>query len=656
LLEWFQRETHEVPEISRKLEKDFSELLGENISVPANAAYPWNTRGKNPARVPSWFSKLLNSDDDLVEDWIKSGALLPSPEEMVLVELSRQFNSSASWVFLLHGNVRDYLFDANLGYAPLSDVIESYWLNTCLFGDHPQAVAIRYSLSTGVSLPQVTKGGSHEKKISEDIRSHNEAVKRCAHEDRILQDFVFLSNLLQDCSHPPMLIYFERPGLLFPPGSEWFRTAHCVEHVLRWASQAPKNPHHLVILAADTPDELNPEFRKRVNGIIQLEVPRPSRTLDRRRFLIACLAACNASPVEMILTRLRSRLSQLPWSVSEVGRFAEATAGLSYTGIETCILNILENEVGSDDEALRYIKKQRSELLRAESEGLLEIIEPTHGLDALVGGLDAVRDRLRFIVRSMSDDNARTTQTLAPMGVLFVGPPGTGKSLTAEALAAECAKAGVHYVKMGDFRDMWVGQSERNFSRILKLLETFGKVIVFMDEIDQTEGGARVQGGQHETSRRIFGKLLEFMANQEHRGRILWIAATNMPGSIDPALLRPGRFDLILPFEPPDAAGCRKILDLHLGRHSVDAEISELLLEIAEKMEKEQFTGAEIQLIVTEAARRAFTEQRTAIKGADLEAAFNDYTASPKNTKEYQQMVEDCRRFIPFKSLQRTSS
>jgi transitional endoplasmic reticulum ATPase len=126
----------------------------------------------------------------------------------------------------------------------------------------------------------------------------------------------------------------------------------------------------------------------------------------------------------------------------------------------------------------------------------------------------------------------------------------------------------IQYVRLGDFREMWVGQSERNFSRILQLLQSFGRVIVFMDELDQGEGASR-NVEAHETSRRIFGKLLEFMASPRNRGQILWIAASNRPAKIDPALLRPVRFDLILPFDLPDAAGCREILERHLAATSM---------------------------------------------------------------------------------------
>jgi SpoVK/Ycf46/Vps4 family AAA+-type ATPase len=352
----------------------------------------------------------------------------------------------------------------------------------------------------------------------------------------------------------------------------------------------------------------------------------------------------------MPLTRLKQRNVVLPIDVPGVGRFAEATAGLNYAGIETCLLNIMQQGISSEEDAIAYIKKERGELLRAESEGLIELIEPTRGLKELVGGLTQIRSRLEMIVETLSKED-ETARSLAPMGVLFIGPPGTGKSLAASALAHDCMKAGVQYVKLGDFRDMWVGQSERNFSRILKLLESFGKVIVFIDELDQGEGASRGDE-RHETSRRIFGKLLEFMASPRHRGRILWIAASNRPSLIDAALLRPGRFDLILPFAPPDAAGCREILERHLASHALGVSLSAAMYdEAASGMAAGGFTGAEIELVATETARRVFGRKATAITDADLREVLADYDPETKKTAQYTMMLNECQKFVSFRSM-----
>src|SRR5262249_21903551 len=139
---------------------------------------------------------------------------------------------------------------------------------------------------------------------------------------------------------------------------------------------------------------------------------------------------------------------------------------------------------------------------------------------------------------------------------LLVGPPGTGKTLVAEALAKE---AGFNFVRLGDVRSMWVGESERNLSHVLRVLVELAPVVVFVDEVDQMLG-QRDQGwsGDSGVSARLFARILNFMGRNEHRGRIIWVAATNRPDLLDEAMLR--RFDRVFPFFVPSDIDRSRIL------------------------------------------------------------------------------------------------
>jgi len=646
--DWFAHATDEVPEIAAGVRELYPDRMSDEVD-PARAAYAWNTPG---AKTPAWLDAVLTRLLDVGEDFLQSEAILPSSTDEVLLALSRNFKSAASWVFVVHGNVRDYVFDAHHGYGPFAEILERYWCDTTLFASSStrrDALFVQYSLSGGIELSDDGKNAVSAE-LRKRIDEHRKQTANVLTEERVFRDLSFLRAMLLAADLPAILLYFDRPALLFGPSSDQIRTANGVEYLLRWATAIPELRRHMIVLAADTPEDLHHELRKRVNGIIDIEVPRPASTVERRRFLLACIAACQERSVPMALTRLRQRSVILPIDTKSVERFATATAGLNYTGIETCLLNIMQQGITAEDDALQYIKSERGALLRTESEGLIELVEPSRGLNEMVGGLPEVRTRLHMMVKMLSE-NDDTARSLAPMGALFIGPPGTGKSLAASALAYDCTKAGVQYVKLGDFRDMWVGQSERNFSRILKLLESFGKVIVFIDELDQSEGASRGDE-RHETSRRIFGKLLEFMASPRHRGRILWIAASNRPSLIDAALLRPGRFDLILPFAPPDAEGCREILGKHLDGRALEVQVSEAARDAAANaMAASGFTGAEIELLATEAARRAFTRGATAIADDDLRAVLDDYDPETKKTPQYARMLRESRRFIAFRSL-----
>ena len=658
LAQWLRERTTNVPVLAELLAKSYGDIL-EETAAPADGrwahsgeAYPWNTTWRGAERAPRWLFEFVGHDEDTVVDWLRSGAFLPSPEETLLMDLANHFRANASWVMAGHGNVRDYIFDAHLGYATFPEVLTSHWIDSRLFApgsERLDAAVIGLSISAGLHLVRSVDGGSAGKILRERIGNHRDQNARLGLDDRILCDLALLEDLFEDKTSSPLLVLLERPSLFLGNHRDPGRPSAAVEYLLRWSARIPASPRHLVVLLADEIQELHDDLRKRVNGIVQFELSRPFREIDRRRFLLACHAACGWRPIRLPATRLRARSTGLPFGTHQLRHFSEATAGLNLVGIETCLLSLLEQTDPTDP--LSYLKGQRRELLSSESEGMLEIVEPSGDLSGLVGGLENLKSRLRSIVLGMIAEPGSVARMLVPMGLLFVGPPGTGKSLTASALAAECSKAGVSYVKMGDFRDMWVGQSERKFSRILRVLEAFGQVIVFLDEIDQTEGGSRSRGDRHETSRRIFGKLLEFMADQNHRGRILWIAATNRPGEIDPALLRPGRFDLILPFEPPDARGCAQILLLHLNRCGMPHDFDPpSLAQTGQRLAGRQLTGAEIQLLVIEAGRRSVSAQRSILGREPFLEVLDDYTGQAKTGEEYLKMVEECRRFLPFRS------
>jgi len=654
LRNWLETRTAEVPEVLKALDDAYAELLGKPFDPKDHAEYAWDTKWRDHDSAPRWLRQTLAQRRDVGSELLRSEGIAPAAGDALITDLSRNFRSSAAWVFVIHGNVRDYMFDAHHGFAGLGEVLQSYWVNTSRFafdGEIRERVMLRYTLSGGIELlgdPASAAARELNKRIGDDSTR-----ARMTREERVFHDFSTLRDLLQRADSPPMLLYFERPALLFPATADQFRIGNWVESILRWASSIPPVPHHMIVLAADALEDLHPELRKRVNGIVQLEIQRPARATDRRRFLLAAAAASgpDAGECRMPHTRFDYRFEPMPFTAASSSVFADATAGLNYTGIETCLLNILENAVVRESDALQYIREQRGELLRTESEGLIQVIEPSRGLDAVLGGLEHVRKRLHLIVDALSSPDP-VKRALAPMGVLFVGPPGTGKSLAAGALAFEASKAGIQYVRLGDFREMWVGQSERNFSRILQLLQSFGRVIVFMDELDQGEGASR-NVEAHETSRRVFGKLLEFMASPRNRGQILWIAASNRPAKIDTALLRPGRFDLILPFDLPDAAGCREILERHLAATSMKIALSaEGLAKAASLMSAGRLAGAEIELIAMETARRvAVAIENSRITDDNLLAVIADYDPESKKTPEWVEMVEECRGFSPFKSL-----
>lgn len=203
------------------------------------------------------------------------------------------------------------------------------------------------------------------------------------------------------------------------------------------------------------------------------------------------------------------------------------------------------------------VRKAKAETIERQSAQLLEIVPPERGFDQ-IGGLEKLKDYLRVRTKMM---RKRKHSPLIPSGLLLAGPPGTGKTIIAEALATE---GQFNLVKMRNIQDRWVGSSERNLDMVLSLLQDLHPVIVFVDEIDQAMGRRDTgQNGDSGVSARMFARILEEMSKASNRGRVMWVAATNRTDFLDDALLR--RFDRVVPLIAPDAEESRRIFAAMAG-------------------------------------------------------------------------------------------
>lgn len=269
------------------------------------------------------------------------------------------------------------------------------------------------------------------------------------------------------------------------------------------------------------------------------------------------------------------------------------------------------------------VQIEKEQVIQSQSEQLLEIVPRNRGF-AEIGGLDKLKEYLTTCAQLMLQ---RDRSPMAPMGLLLAGPPGTGKSIIAESLAKE---GGFNLVKLRNIQDRWVGSSERNMDMVLNLLKDLSPVVVFVDEIDQAIGRRDTgQSGDSGVSARMFARLLEELSNSDNRGRILWIAATNLPNLLDDALLR--RFDRVVPLLIPDLLETQKIFvtmpkaiskQSHaqityggdLGQQQPGGEPNErdlaLFRPFAQRAVSMGLTGAGVEIIVRRAIEYAVEEQR----------------------------------------------
>jgi len=273
---------------------------------------------------------------------------------------------------------------------------------------------------------------------------------------------------------------------------------------------------------------------------------------------------------------------------------------------------------------------------------------PTVGWES-VGGLDNVRDELQEAVEwPLKHPESFKRMGIRPSrGILLYGPPGTGKTLLAKAVAKE-SEANFIQVKGPSLLSMWVGKSEEGVRKIFERARQVAPCIVFFDEIDAMAGKRGVEQGTKVTER-VLNQLLSEMDGLEDLNDVLIVGATNRPDMLDPALLRPGRFDRILLVNSPNEKGRLKILQIHTKNMPIgdkkpfnDKDKEKFLINFAKKTEG--YTGADIEGLAREAAMLALRESVDSklVKKKHFDEALNKIKPSVnKHTLDVYKKIED---------------
>ena len=235
-----------------------------------------------------------------------------------------------------------------------------------------------------------------------------------------------------------------------------------------------------------------------------------------------------------------------------------------------------------------------------------------------VAGEDEAKDSLKEIVEYLHDPSKyREIGATMPKGILLVGPPGTGKTMLAKAVAGE---ANVPFFSMSgsEFVEMFVGMGASKVRDLFKQAKEKAPCIVFIDEIDAIGKKRDGQLGGNDEREQTLNQLLTEMDGFEENTGVIILAATNRPESLDPALTRPGRFDRRIPVELPDLKGREDILKVHAKKIKVAQEVDwNKIARMASGA-----SGAELANIVNEAALRAVRDGRQYATQADLEESI----------------------------------
>lgn len=481
----------------------------------------------------------LRSDGTLVRDpctlelfasW-GEGKLLHQPNDLPVwwEQLRTIYNDGVAHAFVLNGNVRDYVKSGehyhSLGafltaaLMPRNDLIIKLDAASGMsfpVPAHQQKLVNLLKTAT----PPAPKVPAVQALVNGDLRSPAMLLLR---DTTVLLDWLLTEPLTIDNKPLRVVVLVEQANLLLHEDEGGKRLESAVlARFLKWAQEHRVGNQHLLLLVTETLTSLHSELRRASARYEAIGVPLPD--VEARE--------------QFISWRLNSERDPLPSDLT-VRQVAQMTGGLSLLHIE----DVLFRAFGVGRLTQAVVTERKQHIIQQEYQDVLAISDPRWGF-AAVGGYDYIKERLqkRVIARWQQG-------SLRVGGILMSGPPGTGKTQMAEALAGE---AGVPFVvfRLANILHRYVGDSEARLERVLSAVMSLAPVVMFIDELDQV-----VQRGEDDGSsgvnNRVFARLLEFMEDPARRGKVLIVAATNYPNRLDKALR--SRFDRTVPVLPPVA-------------------------------------------------------------------------------------------------------
>lgn len=614
----------------------------------------WASSPNRPAWLMQFFEHVNTNPDfadiQWMSRWMIEQGLLTQNDPAWLNIVGSAFHAEVSHQFVLHNNILDEVFDVRFG----SRILQEYL--TCLFPPNDRHFFF-FNRSQGVRsanqrYPQPQSEGANQRwtRFSELINNLGFQMR----DRRFLSNpdhaFQAIEELLYDTDSsgsnapfPNAVIVIEFTEKISPAIDITSTDVQMLLHIeilQRWAldPRFRANRHILFLLTRNLSD-IHPELRATTSQIELVDIPLPSRRerlqyiaylvyeyYRRRSVAVAHGGIASDYPIIQFSDadfRTDNHSSALKL-IQQMQQFADLTAGLNRIGIHDIVKRAFQE---NQPITAQLIRERKAAIISAETGDVLTVMSPNSSLDTDIGGLEAVKGFLKAdLIRPLTSGNPLALRTV-PAGVLFLGPPGTGKTVVAEALAKD---SNVNLVKLGNIRGMYVGQSERNLERALNIIRSMTPVIVFMDELDQSEGRRTEANLDSGVSSRIFSQLLQFMSDTSLRGQVVWIAASNRPDLIDVAMRRPGRFDDKLPFLPPNAEQradiIRKMLltKFQQPAHVIE-QLATVITECASDAVSPNYTGAELEVILGRAVRFAMVAGEQSITANHLRQAFQTF-------------------------------
>lgn len=514
------------------------------------------------------------SDSVSIPEHPPTHSQVPAPTYPFFSRLARIFNSGQSRCVVLHGNIYDLFWDQQ-SYVPLIPFLEqktgvggiirlTYELNGPIRvspADYDRLRDAWVAWKTGVTVDNLN--------LRDLRRRENNLERRREEYDALIRNSIgnatqaleFLRQLTI-CSRAAvkdnLLIIIEAADLLVPAGNG--DVAQLNDTQLRrisimsdWFSD-PEFMHggDSVCLIAESRGLIHPRIARRPQ-LLAVEIPAPA--VAERLHFIDHFQHSLGTPVRL-------------WSTA--AHLADFSAGLSLHALRQLLVEAAYTGSGMApadviDMVQHYIQGQLGE-------DVVEFQKPAHRLDSVVG----FGKLKQFLIDKMIP-RLKAKGAGALPGAAVAGPIGGGKTFIFEALAAELD---LPVLVLKGIRSQWFGQTDVIFERLRRVLESLGKVLIFVDEADTQFGG--VDSGAHETERRLTGKIQAMMSDSQLRGQVIWLLMTARIHLLSPDIRRPGRVgDLIIPILDPEGEDRREFIKWMLTGSSLEAE--DTLIELLDQ-------------------------------------------------------------------------
>lgn len=329
-----------------------------------------------------------------------------------------------------------------------------------------------------------------------------------------------------------------------------------------------------------------------------------------------------------ILCLINDFISDMGITVEEdtINDIALSFKGLNEFQIKQ-ILNLAYQDGGCiDQEDKVLILKEKEQFIKKS--GMLEIVNFTETIDD-IGGLENLKEWLSRKSKVFANlDKAIKFGVDVPKGIMIIGMPGCGKSLTAKATAS-LFEIPLVRLDVGRLLGKYVGESEENMRKALKLSEAISPCVLWIDEIEKAFSGVGGAGGGSDVTTRLFGQFLTWM--QEKENTVFIVATANDISKMPPEFLRKGRFDELFFVDLPNGEERRKILDIHLKKRK---KWNKGIDSIALIKETDGFNGADLEAVVKDTIEMAFIDGRSSITTEDLMKSVKDTKSISRTLKD----------------------